>query len=332
MKPYLVQLTSMLLVVFFASHSVSAIGKSETASDDPWLEILEEELVDVNPANVTGDIDIAGSSTVFPIAERLVEIFSQDGYTGSINVASIGSGAGFERWAKEAETDISNASRPIKDSERQEAIANGREPIEFLLGIDALAVVVNPDNDWATDISIEELAAIFSSEKWSDVNPSWPNQNILKFSPGTDSGTFDFFIEQVFDKNQEPLLAAANLQLSEDDNILSRGVQSNKYAIGYFGYAYYNEEKDSLRALDIEGITPNRATIDAASYPLARPLFMYSAASIFREKPQVAAFLGYALLNTQDVALGVGYFPVSDTDIQKSIDLYLTVLSEIGWF
>ncbi|NMC02068.1 MAG: phosphate-binding protein, partial [Chloroflexi bacterium] len=180
-------------------------------------------LPEVNPLEVKGDIITAGSSTVFPLSERMAERFRDEGYSGNITIDSIGSGAGFERFCVAGETDIANASRAIKDSEIESCRAIGREPIEFRIGTDALAVVVSKDNTFITDATLEELAAIFTAEKWSDVNPAWPDEAILRFIPGTDSGTFDYFVEEVFENDKTPLLSSKNLQLSEDDNILVRG-------------------------------------------------------------------------------------------------------------
>lgn len=270
-------------------------------------------LPEVNPLEVTGDIIAAGSSTVFPLSERMAERFKDEGYAGNITIDSIGSGAGFERFCKAGETDISNASRGIKSSEVESCRAIGREPIEIRVGTDALAVVVSQENDFITGATIEELAKIFSSdaEKWSDVNASWPAENILRFIPGTDSGTFDFFVEEVFDSDKERALSAANQQLSEDDNVLVQGVLGSPYAIGYFGYAYYAENADTLKVLSIEGIEPTDATVDSGEYPLARPLFMYTTAKIMKEKPQVAAFVNFYLTYVNEEIKDVGYFPAN---------------------
>ncbi len=308
----LIVISTITIVPVFANGN-----KEEADSSNNWAIKREAQIPEVNASNVQGSIIIAGSSTVFPVAEKLADIFREDGYTGNIKVDSIGSGAGFERWTK-GETDIANASRPIKEKEINTAQSIGRDPIGFLIGIDALVVIVNPENDWLNDVSIEMLAKIFSSDKWSDVNPSWPNAMIEKFSPGTDSGTFDYFVEAVFDKDKEPLLSANSLQLSEDDNILSRGVQSSKYGIGYFGYAYYNEAKDTLKAISISGSVPSEKSVYDNTYPLARPLYMYSSASIMQEKQQIAAFLAYTLNNIESVITEVGYFPARQADYTNS--------------
>jgi phosphate transport system substrate-binding protein len=243
----------------------------------------------------------------------MAERFQDEGYAGNITIDSIGSGAGFERFCVAGETDISNASRGIKDSEVESCRSIGREPIEFRVGTDALAVVVSQENDFVANATLADLALIFSSsaEKWSDVNPDWPDEEILRFIPGTDSGTFDFFVEEVFDEDEEPILSAANTQLSEDDNVLVQGVLGSPYAVGFFGYAYYAENADVLRTLSIEDVEPTAQTVDSASYPLARPLFIYSTADIMASKPQVAAFINFYLSYVDEEVVDVGYFPAS---------------------
>ena len=174
----------------------------------------------------------------------MAELWTDEGGVAP-SIASIGSGAGFERFCVEGETDISNASRAIKDSEVESCAAIGRTPIEFRVGADALAVTVSAANDFVSDVTLEELATIFSSaDTWSDVRAEWPSVAIQRFIPGTDSGTFDYFVEEVFDEDEEPMLSA-NPQLSEDDNVLAQGVTGSPYAIGFFGYAYYVENRDA---------------------------------------------------------------------------------------
>lgn len=270
------------------------------------------ELPEVDPLTVSGDVITAGSSTVFPVSEAMAARFNAEGYTGTITVDSIGSGAGYERFCVNGETDIANASRAIKQSEIDACAALNppRTPIEFRIGTDALAVVVSAENDFVQDVTTAELALIFgSAQNWSDVRPEWPAEPILRFIPGTDSGTFDYFVEHVFAKDRGPILSAANTQLSEDDNVLVQGVESSPYAVGFFGYAYYVAEGAKLRTLAIDGVSPNAETVDAAEYPLARPLFIYSDAGIIAEKPQVGQFLAYYLTNATKEVTGVGYFP-----------------------
>jgi len=267
----------------------------------------------VDPLALEGDVVTAGSSTVFPLAEAMAARFEDEGFSGQITIDSIGSGAGFERFCVTGETDVSNASRPIKDSEIASCQEIGREPIPFKVGTDALAVTVSQDNDFVEDVTFAELALIFGeAETWADVRADWPAEPIVRYIPGTDSGTFDFFVEEVFDENEEPILSASNTNLSEDDNVLVQGIQGSPYAVGFFGYAYYSENSDVLKILSIEGVEASAASVDSGDYPLARPLFLYSDAEIMQSKPQVAGYINFFLTYVNDEITDVGYFPASD--------------------
>lgn len=289
----------------------------------------------VNPADFSGTINIAGSSTVYPLSERIVEMFKADGYEGQgdIALASIGSGAGFERFCKNGETDISNASRAIKDSEIESCKAIGRDPIELRVGTDAIAIVVNKSNTFVTDLTTEQLAKVFSDQatKWSDIDPTWPAEDIKRYVPGTDSGTFDFFVEVVSDPvfgetGKETFLKSNNLQPSEDDNVLVTGIEGDPYAIGFFGFAYYSENASKLNVVSVDGVTPDFDTAESGDYSLSRPLYIYTSANILKEKPQVAAFVAYFLTNTSDVISEVGYFPASEDAIMKAEEAYLAAV------
>lgn len=302
-----------------------AVSEAPTEVAEPTADPADGlALPDVDPAMVTGDIVSAGSSTVFPLTERIAANFKSDGYTGNVTVDSVGTGAGFERFCKAGETDIANASRAIKDEEKASCAAIDREPLEFRVGTDALVVAVSSENDFVDDLTLEELALIYSTAvNWSDVRPDWPAEPIRRFSPGTDSGTFDFFVEVVFDKDKEPILSAKDIQLSEDDNVLVQGVEGGKDSIGYFGYAYFKENQGKLRAVKIAGVEPNEATAEDGSYPLGRPLFIYSSAKIMAEKPQVAAFINYYLTNVNDEIGEVGYFPASVANLDAARQAWL---------
>ena len=287
------------------------------------------EMPMASPLDVTGNVVSAGSSTVFPLAERMAERYQNEGFGGDITIDSIGSGAGFERFCVAGETDVSNASRPIKDSEVESCAGIGRTPIEFRVGTDALAVVVSNDNDFLESATLEELVMIFgAAENWSDVNPEWPEEPIQRFIPGTDSGTFDYFTEEVFEEDPAPQLEAENLQQSEDDNVLVQGVSGSPYAIGYFGYAYAAENTDLIRPIAIEGIEATAESVDANEYPLARPLFIYSDAAVMQEKPQVADYINFFLTYVNEEVVDVGYFPASDEALEDARMKWLAAMGE----
>ncbi len=338
----LLALLSALLMVLTACASGPKDTGASTATDTPAATADTEPTAGpegvgglplVDPLDVTGDIVAAGSSTVFPLAEAMLARFEDEGYSGNMTIDSIGSGGGFERFCEAGETDISNASRPIKESEVESCESIGRTPIEIRVGTDALAVTVSPSNYFVENLTEEQLALAFSTaQTWADVDPSFPAHPILRFSPGTDSGTFDYFVEEVFDEDEAPILSADSLQLSEDDNVLVQGVSgdgctegdtSTPCAIGYFGFAYYVENEDALHVLSIEGVEANALTVDANEYPLARPLFMYTTASIMQDKPQVAAFINFVLSYVNEEIGEVGYFPANDAALDAARQAWL---------
>ena len=299
----------------------------EEMAEEEAMETVEMPLPD--PLAVSGNIVSAGSSTVFPLAERIAERYQNEGFGGDITIDSIGSGAGYERFCVAGETDVSNASRAIRDTEIESCQANGREPIEFRVGTDALAVVVSSENDFLENATFEELQQIFgSASTWADVNADWPAEPIQRFIPGTDSGTFDYFTEAVFDEDPAPQLEASNIQQSEDDNVLVQGVAGSPYAVGYFGYAYAAENTDIIKPIMIEGVEANNATVDANEYPLARPLFIYSDASIMNEKAQVADYINFFLTYVNDEVIDVGYFPASDDALNEARMKWLEAMGQ----
>ena len=315
-------------LAFLVTGALAMAGAAGEAGEAAWSFITEESddpmLPGINPLEVQGTIVTAGSSTVYPLSERMVERFKDEGFPGNISVDSIGSGAGFERFCSSGETDVSNASRPINDKEVANCRAIGREPIESRVGTDALAVVVSRDNTFADNVSMEQLDALFSTAtNWSDVDPDWPNEPIQRFIPGTDSGTFDYFVEAVFDKDEEPILSAANLQMSEDDNILVQGVLGGPYSVGFFGYAYYSENADKLNVVNIDGVEASKESVNDASYPLARPLFIYTTADLMTEKPQVAAFVAFYLTYVNEEVVDVGYFPANQAALDAAKQAWL---------
>lgn len=323
----------LMLTACGAPVTEAPVVEPTIAPTQPIEEVpAEDPMAMYAPGAVAGDIISAGSSTVFPLSERMKQRFEEEGFTGNITIDSIGSGAGFERFCVAGETDIVNASRKIKNSEVESCAGIGRAVVEFQVGIDALTVAVSAENDFLTDVTLEELALIFSTAaNWSDVRPEWPNEPIQRFSPGTDSGTFDFFVEAVMDPvygdgGEAAILESAGAQFSEDDNVLVRGVQGSPYAIGYFGYAYYQENASTLKALSVNGIAPTAESAESGEYPISRPLFIYSSAEIMQEKPQVSAFIHFYITNVTDEILDVGYFPVSEGRAQENLDAWNAAL------
>lgn len=269
-----------------------------------------------------GLIQIDGSSTVFPISEAMAEEFMAANPGSRVTVGVSGTGGGFRKFCA-GETDISNASRPVKEEELAACAENGIEPIELLVGTDALTVVVSNDNEFLEDITSEELNKIWAPEaegtvtRWNQVNASWPNAPIRLFGPGTDSGTFDFFTDEV---NGEEGASRADYTASEDDNILVLGVSRDPNALGYFGLAYYVENDDNLRALSVDGVEPTPENAKSGDYSLARPLYIYvNPASL--DKPEVRAFVEYYLETARDTNLvtEVGYVKLTEDEYNESI-------------
>jgi phosphate transport system substrate-binding protein len=189
---------------------------------------------------------------------------------------------------------------------------------------------MSAENDFVENLTKEQLAQIFSGEAkaWADVDPNWPAEPIQLFSPGNDSGTFDYFVEEIFDEDETRILNAPGIQLSEDDNVLVQGVLGSPYAIGYFGYAYYVENAGTLKVLSIEGVEPKQENVDNGAYPLARPLFIYSDAKIMQEKPQVAAFINFFLTYVNEEVVDVGYFPAPAAALKGARQAWLDGLGQ----
>ncbi len=339
---------SFMFVLVLMSFVLTACGgaateavkvEPTTPSEEPTA-TTEDATAMYAPDAVSGDFVAAGSSTVFPLYERMKQRFEEEGYSGNNTYDSIGTGGGFERFCKTGETDVAGASRAIKDTELESCKAIGRDPLAFRVGTDAIAVVVSKENDFATDVTKEELADIFSTaQKWSDVRPEWPAEDILRYVPGTDSGTFEYFVEAIMGpanpgtagkpdlaKGEEVFLKAANINQSEDDNVLVQGVEGSPYAIGFFGFAYYTENADKLNVLSVDGVTPDEKTAEDNSYPLSRPLFIYSDAKIMQEKPQVAAFIHFFLAEVNNEIDSVGYFPASQDALDEALSTWSTVV------
>lgn len=268
---------------------------------------------------LAGEVIGDGSSTVAPITEALVEEYKKVQKDVNVAVGISGTGGGFEKFIA-GETDFSNASRPIKDEEKEKLASAGIDYTEFKIANDGLTVVVHSENDWATDLTIEQLKQIWiedgKAKKWSDINPSWPNEEIVYFSPGVDSGTFDYFNEVILE--DEDLVSSA--QLSEDDNVLVTGVANDKYAIGFFGFSYYLENQSRLKAVKVNGVQPNSETIESNEYsPLSRPLFVYVSNKAVKENDAFYDFMKFTLENAGEMAELTGYVKLTDDQYEEGI-------------
>lgn len=272
-------------------------------------------------AQLTGNVAGDGSSTVAPITEALVEEYAGVQKDVRVAVGVSGTGGGFEKFIN-GETDFSNASRPIKDTEKEELEAAGIDFTEFELAYDGLSVVVHPENTWAKDLTVEQLKQIWvedgSTKKWSDIDASWPAEEIVFYSPGSDSGTYDYFDEVILDG--EDIVKTATL--SEDDNVLVQGVTADINAIGYFGYAYYLENKDKLQVVAVNGVEPTNDTIESGDYsPLSRPLFVYVKNSALKENEATYDFMKFTLENAGEMAEVVGYVSLPGEKYDASLEV-----------
>ncbi|MGD1853448.1 MAG: PstS family phosphate ABC transporter substrate-binding protein [Leptolyngbyaceae cyanobacterium] len=297
-------------------------GGTTTTTDAPAADGAETA-----SSGAAGDILIDGSSTVFPIAEAMSEEFSNANPDANVTVGISGSGGGFKKFCA-GETDISNASRPIKDEEVAACEEAGIEFIEVPVAFDGLTVVTNQENDWAQCLTIDQLNTMWSPESegqidnWNQVDPSFPDQALGLYGPGTDSGTFDYFTDEV---NGEEGASRGDYTASEDDNVIVQGVTGDSGAIGYFGYAYFEENSGSLKAIEIENeagecVAPSRDTIADGSYnPMARPLFFYVKKEAYDTKEQVKAFVDFMLApENGELVADAGYVTLPDSILANS--------------
>ncbi len=276
-----------------------------------------------NNQTISGTIEIDGSSTVFPITQAVAEEFAKINPDIRVNVGVSGTGGGFKRF-QVGETDINDASRPIKTSEAEECAKNGVEYIEFTIAIDGLAVMVNPENTWVDYLTVEELNMIWKPEStvdsWNDIRSEWPDQKIHLYGPDTDSGTFDYFTDVI---NGDEGVSRADYTASADDNVLVQGIAGDKNALGYFGYAYYAENADKLKIVPIDSgngpVIPSDETVKAGQYtPLARPIFIYvNKASL--ENEVVHEFVKFYMENAEWLVAEVGYTPQPSSVYQNNL-------------
>ncbi len=285
------------------------------------------ETTPANTSGLSGDISVDGSSTVFPISEAMAEEFMKANSGTRVTVGISGTGGGFKKFCA-GETDISNASRPIKESEIELCKKNNIEYVEIPVAFDGLSVVVHKENNWATCLKTDELATMWKPEsegkimKWNQINPAFPDKDLDLFGAGTDSGTYDYFTDAITGKEGE---SRGDFTASEDDNVIVQGVSADPAGLGFFGFAYYEENKDTLKVLQIENsegkcIEPTAETIADGTYnPLSRPIFVYISKTALESKPQVKAFAEYHLENAnQPLVSEVGYIALTEDILTKA--------------
>jgi phosphate transport system substrate-binding protein len=275
---------------------------------------------------LSGSITIDGSSTVAPVSEAVTEEFKKDQPGVNVTVGTSGTGGGFKKFCA-GEIDISDASRPIKDEEKTACQAKQVEYTDFRIGLDGLAVVTSSQNQFLDTLSFDQLAKIYGKpgvKTWNQVDPKFPNEKISIFGPDTDSGTYDFFNEEVLgDPKKGGIEPRSDYTQSADDNTLVQGVEGEKNAIGYFGYAYFAENKDKLKDIKVAekgttGVSPTDETVLSGDYPLSRPLFIYVKNASLKQ-PEVKGYVKFYLEQTPNLIKTVGYVKAPDSDYQAGL-------------
>ena len=317
--------TALLLVLVAALAGCGGGGRD--SADDTVATTTS-----VSGGELSGRIQADGSSTVGPYTTAAAEAFQGVEPGVQITVGVSGTGGGFERFCR-GETDLSNASRPIKDEEIAACKKEGIDYVEFQVANDALTVVVNRENDWASCLTVAQLKKIWNTgskvDNWNQIDPSFPDEQLKLFGPGTDSGTFDYFTGEI---NGEEGASRSDYGASEDDNVIVQGVSGEKGGLGYFGFSYFEENQDSLEALEIDGgagcVAPSVVTAQDGSYkPLSRPLFIYAKKESFK-RPEVEAFVKYMLDNETQIAESSRYVPLTDEQLSKGQADYEAAIAE----
>lgn len=341
----LLPIFSTLIVFGMLLSACSSPANSVVETEVPTetsasVEITSTSMVEeTDPlSELTGDVVVDGSSTVYPITTAVAEEFSKIAPDVRISVGLSGTGGGFKMFCP-GETDISDASRPIKDSEIEICKENNVDYVELVVALDGLTVMVNPENDWLESLTVEQLSQLLGStstiKNWSDLDPSFPDEEIAFFIPDPDSGTRDYMTEIVAGvTGDEDLRQDENTTFSSDDNVLLDGIANEKYAFGFFGFAYYVDNQDTVRAIPIVNesgvaVLPSDTTVQDGSYnPLSRPLFIYVNKASLLEKPQVAAFVEFFFNEGGALKImgDVGYSLPPTGTYESNLDLLSSIL------
>jgi phosphate transport system substrate-binding protein len=299
-------------------------GTTTTTTDTSTAPTADTAADTTSSSDLSGEVIIDGSSTVAPISKAVAEEFVAVNPGVKVPVGTSGSGGGFKKFCA-GDTDISNASRPIKEQEIETCAQAGIEFIELPVAIDGLTMVVSQENDWATCMTPDELkkmwepAAEGTITSWAQVRDGFPDEPLILYAPGADSGTFDYFTEAIVGEEDA---SRTDYQPSEDDNIIVQGVLGDKGAMGYFGVAYFEENADTLKAVEIDNgdgcVAPTAENINSGKYaPLSRPLFIYVNKASLEEKPEVKAFIDYYIDNKSALVGEVGYVNMPETTVAK---------------
>jgi phosphate transport system substrate-binding protein len=315
----------VLLLLALAILALGAAGCGREEDDEADAPAATGEATE--PAEeLSGSIEIDGSSTVGPLTTAAAEEFRGEQPNVNVTVGISGTGGGFERFCA-GETDISNASRPIDDEEEVPLCADaGVEYTEFQVGVDALTVVVNPENDWATCLTVDQLSTMWEPKaegkvkNWNQIDPSFPDQALALAGPGTDSGTFDYFTDEI---NGEEGASRSDYTASEDDNVTVQAVAGDPGGLGYLGYTYFEENMDSLKAVEIDGgdgcVAPSVETARDGTYvPLSRPLFIYVKNEALA-RPEVYGFVEFFLTNSVQIAEDYLFIPVPEEQVTTNL-------------
>lgn len=280
-------------------------------------------------SGLSGEVKIDGSSTVYPITEAIAEEFRSVAPGVRVTVGVSGTGGGFKKFLR-GETSINDASRMIKQSEVDLAEKNNVEYVRLAVAYDGLAIVVHPENDWVNKITVEELKNMWEPEAqqdithWNQVRPEWPDEELHLYGPGVASGTYDYFTEAIVGESGA---SRGDFTASEDDNVLVQGISTDKYALGYFGIAYFEENQEKLKLLAVDdgdgnAVKPTAETVSQGTYkPLSRELFIYVSKSA-AENEAVQKFVNFYLETADDIARQVGYIPMPDSMYQKQLDKF----------
>lgn len=312
---------------FVAGISLAGLGAVAGCTTNPNLGNANGGTGDCAPSGtLSGGIDIAGSSTVFPLAKAISVAFQDQHSQVEISLSSTGTGGGFENFFCQGETDFNNASRQILDAERNRCSGNGIEPLELRVATDAITVIVNNDADWVECMTVEELRQIWKpngAKQWSDVRQEWPDEPINLFGAADTSGTFDYFTKSIVGEEGKQ---RNDYQATEKDNTIVQGVSGDRYAMGYLGFAYYRSNQEAVKAIAIDNgdscVEPEIETAKTGAYqPLSRPLFTYVSKPAL-EKPQVAEFARFFVeqsTNEEIVTEQVGYVPNTDDRMNEQL-------------